>query len=70
MYIYIYICIHIYIYIYICIYVYVAGAEGGPIPKRAGLFPAGIGPPLRIYTYHFGYSAEGGAVGGGCSGWG
>ena len=73
MYIYVHICIYVcickcmymyvYIYIYIYIYMYIdpRAGRGHPSPPRAETSrPRGDN----------GYSAEGGAVGGGCSGWG
>ena len=66
MYIYIYtniIPIHIHTYTYINIYIYSIWTEPSLVEEKWG------GPPdlLRKGT---GYSPKGGAVGGGCSGWG
>ena len=53
-------CIHI--YIYIC----PRASSGGPWSRRLDSMEVTATIPIR----YFGYSSKGGAVGGGCSGWG
>ena len=55
--IYIYIYMYVYTYIHIYIYIYIVVCSGAR--DRCSLEPSSIG-----------YSLQGGAVGGGCSGWG
>ena len=66
-----YVCIYIYIYThnykYIYIYIYIA-LRGGGAPREKRASPR-IRPRGRYY-FVVGHSAEGGAVGGGCSGLG
>ena len=68
MYVCVYVCICVYMYIYIYIYIYLGDnytAGGG---ETQFLVMGAEEPNLRERT--FGYSLQGGAVGGRCSGWG
>ena len=75
MYIYTYIYIYIHIYIYTYIYIYISSRwicwdQAGRNARAAGGNRLANSPTGDSSFFTTGYSSKGGAVGGGCSGWG